>query len=63
MEGPTDSKSLDLDQLQDKFGGISTYQVMILSFSLLLPFGTSFMSQSSVFFSAVPEHRYDFFNK
>lgn len=48
---------MDLDELQEKMGGMSYYQVFLVGLVTILPFGTAFMSQSAVFFSAVPDFR------
>ena len=49
--------TLDLDELQEKFGGISRYQIFVIAIVGILPFGTAAMSQTAVFNSAVPEFR------
>ncbi|XP_077974746.1 organic cation transporter protein-like [Styela clava] len=49
---------MDLDQLlQEKLGGISRYQWLIIFALSLQPLGSSFMGQTNVFFSAVPDYR------
>lgn len=49
---------MDLDELQKKLGGISYYQVGLITIVTMLSFGTSFMGQTAVFFSAVPNYRF-----
>ena len=48
---------MDLDAYQEKIGGISRYQVLIIATICIITFGTAFTSQAAVFISAVPEHR------
>ena len=52
-----EKEAMDIDDLQRKIGGITLYQVGVILLVSMLPFGTGFMSQTSVFFSAVPEYR------
>lgn len=48
---------MDFDALQKTFGGITKYQIGVILLVSILPFGTGFISQVSVFFSAIPDHR------
>lgn len=57
MEDSKEIHHLDFDDLQEKLGGISGYQIGIIILVSLLGLGVSFPPQSAVFFSASPEHR------
>nr|XP_039255934.1 solute carrier family 22 member 12-like [Styela clava] len=48
---------MKLDDIEEKFGGISRYQIFVIVMTATAVFGTSSMSQSAIFFSAVPDHR------
>lgn len=48
---------MDFNALQEKLGGISRYQIAIIVLVTVLSFGVAIMTQTAVFYSAVPEHR------
>nr|XP_039256261.1 solute carrier family 22 member 5-like [Styela clava] len=48
---------MKLDDIEEKFGGVSRYQIFVIMMTATAVFGTSSMSQSAIFFSAVPDHR------
>lgn len=49
---------MDLDEFQDKIGGISRYQVLTILAAGLLTFGEAFTSQSASILSVEPSHRW-----
>ena len=50
-------EKMDIDSFQDKIGGLSKYQILIITAVGLVSFGFDFTSEAAVFISAVPQYR------
>lgn len=48
---------MDLDEYQEKIGGISKYQIVVILSISYISFGLGFSSQAAIFISATPNHR------
>uniref|UniRef100_H2Z494 Uncharacterized protein n=1 Tax=Ciona savignyi TaxID=51511 RepID=H2Z494_CIOSA len=51
------SKTKDLDELQEQYGGITRFQIFVCIGASYLSYATAYIHQSGIFLSAVPSFR------